>query len=64
MPILQTYNHSKLDFQKVNQHIQIQIQKAFIQENTQTYVDQSWDWNPWGFICLIISWIAITLRTF
>ena len=44
--------------------IQIQIQKAFIQENTQTHVDQSWDWNPWGFICLIISWIAITLRTF
>ena len=44
--------------------IQIQIQKAFIQENTQTYVDQAWDWNPWGFICLIISWIAITLRTF
>ena len=44
--------------------IQIQIQNAFIQENTQTYVDQSWDWNPWGFICLIISWITITLRTF
>ena len=33
---------------------QIQIQKAFIQENTQTYVDQSWDRNPWGFICLIM----------
>ena len=53
-----------IEFSQFQNSNKIQIQKPFIQENTQTYVEQSWDWNPWGFIRLIISWVAITLRTF
>ena len=33
--------------------------KIFYWKNTQTYIQQSWDWNPWGFICLIISWLSL-----